>query len=215
MRTRVLLVDDDRELCKALNFTLRKREDVVLVGCAYTGRDALQLARLKKPHVVLMDYRLPDMSGADATRLILQTQPSVKVVALTGYSDEPSLLAILQSGAVGYINKILVFKELPAAIRSVTRGDMHFPDYVQRVMVKHLQLADPASQSAAWERLSPREAEVLRLVGRDLPMKEIAGQLHITVRTLETHKQRVKHKLGNPSKEELLRIARSLSSPDR
>ncbi len=201
MPIRVLLVDDHQIVRDGLRSLLAKQIDIEVVGEAENGRESLQKARELKPDVVVMDIGMRELNGIDATRQLLAESPETKVVALSMHSDRRYISEMLAAGACGYLLKDSAFDELTAAIRTVAEGRTFvsqgiagtvIDDYVRR-------LASGGSEervSPGGRALSPREREVLQLIAEGASTKEAAARLHLSVKTVETHRRQIMDKLG-------------------
>ena len=195
---RVLLVDDDHLMRAGLAAVLSTDETIEVVGEAGQGRQALPQTRELKPHVVLMDVRMPDLDGISATREVLSASPDVKVVILTTFEDDEYLFGALSAGASGFLLKRTTPEELIAAIHTVAAGDALLSPAVTRTVIDRAA-RQPAADRAAREKLeqlTPRERDVLALVARGLSNAEIAGELVIEESTVKTHVKHVLNKLG-------------------
>ena len=205
---RVLLVDDHQLLTGSLSQILKNEPDIEVVGVAGTVADAKQLAR-DRLDVVLMDYRLPDGTGADATRAIKARWPGARIVMLTALNDDETILESIQAGADGYLTKDKAVEEVVSAVRSAHAGETLLPRAVimgiaQRVAAARDRGADRRQQ---MEPLTPRELEVLRALTDGLSTPEICDQLFIAPNTLRTHVQNIMGKLRVHSKLEAVAFA--------
>ena len=185
----VLLVDDHQMVRAGLATLLAATDDIVVVGQAGDGSEAVGVAAETNPAVVLMDLSMPVLVGVEATRQILAHQPEVKVVVLTSFSDHGRVSEALASGAVGYLLKDCDPAELLAAVRSAAAGHVPLDPRVARVLL-------PSGQSRPEDNMSPREVEVLRLVAKGLANKQIGRRLGISERTVKAHLGRVFRALG-------------------
>jgi two-component system, NarL family, response regulator NreC len=177
-----------------------------VVGEAATGTEAIQRARELKPDVVVMDLSMPVLDGAAATERIRSECPDVKVIALTAHDDRAHLTRLMQAGAAGYVLKRCAADELVRAIRTVAGGARYVDPTLAGSLLRSSRPshADPA---AAANPLSDREEEVLRRIAWGESNKEIAGQLGISTKTVETYKARITDKLGLRSRTEMVRYA--------
>jgi DNA-binding NarL/FixJ family response regulator len=206
MSTRLLLVDDHRIIRQGLRALLAATPGMEVVGEAGDGRTAPQLAQRLKPDVVVMDISLPELNGIDATRQLRAAVPTVKVIALSMHSDERYVAGMLRAGAAGYLIKDGAFEELARAIRAVLAGATYLSPRITGVVVDgcmRLPAAVPGERAA----LTEREREVLQLVAEGRSTKEIAGSLHVSVKTVETHRQHIMERLGLTSVAELTKYA--------
>lgn len=195
MPTRVLLVDDHRIIREGLRMCLAKHDDMEVVGDAADGRTAVRMAKDLKPDVVVMDVAMPDLNGLEATRQICQILLDVKVLALSMHADARRVSEMLKAGAAGYLLKDCAFEDLVEAIRTVLRGDTYLAPSVANVVVFNYIHETGADEPSAFAVLTPREREVLQLMAEGYGTKEIAMGLHVSVKTVETHRKHVMDKL--------------------
>jgi DNA-binding NarL/FixJ family response regulator len=202
----ILLADDHQILRAGLRALLEKEEGMEVVGEANDGRTAVRLAAKLKPAVVLIDITMPDLNGIEATRQILAAVPTAKVIALTMHSDKRYVGEMLKAGAVGYLLKDLAFEEVTRAIRAVVDGQVYLSRGVVGVVVddyvRHLAGAETDSSG-----LTPREREILQLIAEGRSTKEAAALLHVSVKTIETHRHQIMEKLDIHSVAELTKYA--------
>lgn len=210
---RLVIVDDHQLVRSGLRKLLEAAEDITVEDEAGTAYDAVRLARLHKPDVILLDVVMPGGSGLDAIPEILAAAPEAKVLALSMEDDPSYVRQAFAAGASGYVLKEAADDELLAAVREVAEGG----SYVDHQLGARLAAAD-ASAAAAQEvdPLSDREREVLRLLALGHTNQEISKLLFISVRTAETHRARIMQKLGLETRAELVRhaIRRGLLAED-
>jgi two-component system response regulator NreC len=201
---RLLIVDDHQLVRSGLRRLLEAEEDFEVEDEAGTAYDAVRLARLHKPDVILLDVVMPDGNGIDAIPEIIEASPETKVLTLSMQDDPSYVRHAFAAGAKGYVLKEAADDELIAAIREVAKGG----NYVDHQLGSRLAAYD-ASAMAAKEAdpLSDREREVLRLLALGYTNQEIAKQLYISVRTAETHRARIMQKLRLTTRAELVRVA--------
>jgi two-component system response regulator NreC len=220
-KTRLLVVDDHPVVRAGLRTLLSAQEDMEIVGEADDGRAAIELAIELEPDVVVMDITMKGVGGVEATQEISKRLPHVKVLVLTMHENEEYLRQMLEAGATGYVLKQAVDTELVVAIRAVQRGEVFLYSSFSRVLLGGLMQPDEADASSSkvdsYERLSQREREVLRLVALGHTNQEIADQLYLSVKTVETYRARVMDKLELQSRSALVRYAlqRGLLDNDR
>jgi DNA-binding NarL/FixJ family response regulator len=191
---RVVLADDHALVRAGMRSLLNGMSRVEVVGEAASGEEALDLAAREKPDVVLMDIAMKGISGLEAAVRMRERQPEVRVVILSMHAGEEYVLQALRAGAVGYLLKDAATGELELAIRSVMRGDSWFSPAVSRQVVEgYVQRV--GGESAA-EVLTARQREVLRLVAGGKSTKEIAFDLNLSVKTVETHRAQIMERLG-------------------
>lgn len=190
---RVLVVDDHFVVRKGVCALLADAEGIRVAGEAADGREAITQAALLRPQVILMDLKLPELSGVEAIRAILADQPEVGIIVLTGYGVEAQVLAAVEAGALGYLTKTAEREQLLTAIRRVAVGEPYIPAGLTRQLLGHLH---SGSAGAVTEPLTEREAEVLRLLARGRSNQKIAEELGIAEITVRTHVSHVLGKLG-------------------
>ncbi len=220
---RVLLADDHDILRDGLKALLGMASDVEVVGEARTGSEAVAVAARLRPEVVLMDISMPELDGVEACRRIRQQAPEARVLFLTMHESEEYFFRALQAGAAGYIVKRTAAADLLAAVRAVARGESFLSpslahalvtDYAERGSRASAATAEAASDS--YESLTSREREVLQLVGEGNTNQEIAVRLHISIKTVQSHRAAVMEKLGLRDVTHLVRYAvrRGLVDPE-
>lgn len=197
-KIRVLIVDDHRVFADALAITLNLEPDLDVVGVASDAASAVAAANDKGPEVIIMDYRLPDRTGADAAEEILQFRPSTKVIVLTSYSDEAVLLNSMLAGVSGFMSKTEAAVDVANAVRAAHAGEMRLPPGVLRRLLT--KLSEGKARDRASERLSTRELDVLRLMAQGKDSAAIGEDLSLSRNTVRTHVQNILGKLGVHSK---------------
>jgi DNA-binding NarL/FixJ family response regulator len=204
---RVLLVDDHQLLTGSLSQVLAREPDIEVAGVAGSVADAKNLSR-ERIDVVLMDYRLPDGTGAEATRSIKSRWPGARVVMLTALADDETVLESIQAGADGYLTKDKALEEVVEAVRQAHAGETLLPRAVIMGIAQRVAAArDRGVERRQIEPLTPRELEVLRALTEGLSTPEICDQLFIAPNTLRTHVQNIMGKLRVHSKLEAVAFA--------
>jgi DNA-binding NarL/FixJ family response regulator len=213
---RVVIADDQPVVRDGLAMLLGLLDDVEIVATAADGIEAVERARSQRPDIVLMDLRMPRLEGAEATRQILAAVPDTRVLVLTTYADDDYLFPALQAGARGYLTKDATAEEIEHAIRALIAGDTHLDPAVQARLVTAVldqapqTLADepvPASRPDLPDELTPREAEVLKLIAAGLSNSEIADELVLSNATIKTHINRIFYKTGARDRAQAVRYA--------
>jgi DNA-binding NarL/FixJ family response regulator len=203
---RILVVDDHEVVRRGLKSILETHPGWTVVGEAASGREAVEKAGTLKPQVIILDMSMPGLNGLEATRGILKAQPHAQVLVLTQHDSEQLVRAFLQAGAQGYLVKSDAARELLPAVESLQEGRPFFTSKVARMVldgyIKGLE-AEEGTRSA----LTPSERQIVQLLAEGNTNKEIAGQLNLAVKTVETHRAHIMRKLGIHSVSELVRYA--------
>jgi DNA-binding NarL/FixJ family response regulator len=193
---RVLICDDHALFRRGLTMVLETEDDIEVVAEAEDGAEAVTKADEMIPDVVLMDVRMPRMSGISATRLIAQALPATRILMLTVSDDEEDLYEAVKAGATGYLLKEISIEEVASAIRSVMTGQsLISPSMASKLLSEFNNLAKQAEQRANVPRLTDRELQVLRLVAQGLSNREVAEQLEISENTVKNHVRNILEKL--------------------
>lgn len=194
----VLLVDDHKIMRDGIKAILGRAEDFRVVGESETGTDAVVFVKTHKPDLVLMDIGLPGLNGVETTAEILRHHPECRVVILSMYDDEHSVVSAIRSGARAFILKRASDTDLVDALRIVARGGSYLSPQVSDRLLTRIQKGDLESKpaTAALELLSPRELQVLRLVAEGKTSKEIAVMLDLREQTVRSYRKTMMKKLG-------------------
>jgi DNA-binding NarL/FixJ family response regulator len=213
--TTVLLVDDHTVLRSGLRLILDTQTDITVVGEAGNGFEAISLAEALHPGVILLDLTMPGISGLEALVALRKASPDSRVLVLTMHDDESYLHRALKLGAAGYILKKAADVELLSAVRAVARGEVYVHSAMLRDLLDGVVSASSSAEKSegeceAWEYLSRREQQVLRLVALGHTNAEIGAQLALSVKTIETYRARGMKKLGLRSRATLVRYALQL-----
>lgn len=203
---RIVLVEDHHLMRQGLAALLTGREDVLVVGEAANGLDALALVDKTKPQLVLMDLSMPTMNGLEATRQIKQRYPRIHVLVLSMYNDPVFVARALQAGASGYVLKESMLEELTLAIRSVAEGGIFLSPLVAAPIVQEYLRASPEMLDDPYAQLTMREREVLQLLAEGNSTPQIAKILNVSLPTVRTHQANLKQKLGLTKRAELVRF---------
>lgn len=205
----ILIADDHKLVREGIQSMLSEVADVQIVGLAASGEEAINLARVKPPDVVLMDIIMPGMNGIEASRWIKENDEHVRVIILTMEISKDYVSAAIKSGVDGYLPKDIGKDVLVEAIQSVHRGERYFNDAIKKLIFEDFYSAEKLKnpRKTLPNQLTKRENEVLALVASGKANKEIAEQLFISVKTVETHKTHILIKLGLNNNSELIRYA--------
>lgn len=204
---RIVLADDHPIVRDGLRRLVNQQADMRVVGEADTGEAACQTARLLLPDVLVTDLSMPGLSGHDVAARVRRDSPTVKVLVLTVHEERTYLTQLLRAGASGYVLKRAAPAELVRAIRTVAEGGTYIDPALAGTVVEGYLDAEKAALREAEDLLSDREREVLVSIARGFSNKEIAGNLGLSVKTIETYKARVADKLGLHSRVEIVRYA--------
>ena len=216
MSLRILLADDHEIVLEGLSALIEKEAGMEVVGAVRDGREAVRMARERAPDVVLMDVGMPGLSGVEATRQITSELPAVKVLCLSMHAERRYVSAVIEAGAAGYLLKDCALEELSRALRQVAAGGSYLSPAVAATVLDdyaaHLGGGAPEASP-----LSSREREVLQLLAEGRPTREIAERLHLSVKTVGSHRDRIMKKLGVHSIAGLTKYAirHGLTSSDR
>ena len=195
MNCRILLADDHKIVRDGLRALIGKETGMAVIAEAATGRQALALSRKLTPDIVIMDVSMPDLNGMDATRQIVEEVPSVKVIALSMHSQKQFVEGMLKAGVSGYLLKDSAFEELIVAVRTVMSGRLYLSPDITDIVVGGYIGASKGGQTENPKGLTVREREVLQLIAEGHSVKEIAQKLHISIKTVESHRSNVMNKL--------------------
>ena len=207
MSIRILLADDHKITRQGLRSLLDKQSDMEVVAEAEEGRTTVRLVRELLPDVVIMDVSMPDLNGMEAARQITREFGNVRIVALSMHSDSLFVTEMLKSGASGYLLKDCAFEELARAIRAVVAGKTYLSPSISGVVVDDYLHRLSKADFSGLDILTSREREVLQLLAEGKSTKQIALKLHISVKTVETHRRQIMNKLDIHTVAELTKYA--------
>ena len=207
MSTKILLADDHKITREGLRSLIEKQSDMKVVAEAEDGHMAVVMVRKVFPDVVIMDVSMPDLNGIEATQKIVSECPNAKVIALSMHSDALFVTEMLRSGASGYLLKDCAFEELTRAIRTVVAGKTYLSPAISDVVVDGYLHRLSEDDSGDSDVLTHREREVLQMLAEGKSTKRIALKLHISAKTVETHRRQIMQKLDIYSVAELTKYA--------
>ncbi len=207
-KIRIIVVDDHPILRRGLQMILKAQADMQVVGEAGSVDEAMVLARELKPDVVILDLSLPDRSGVELISDIRVQCPGAKVLVLTIHDDESYIRKVLSEGGSGYLLKNAVDEELVLAVRAVARGEMVLDPSLTRELLLELMCGSrPKPAKAEEDLLSDRQREILAMIAQGYTDRQISEKIHISIKTVESHKARIKEKLNVAHRSELVQYA--------
>jgi DNA-binding NarL/FixJ family response regulator len=207
-KSRTIVVEDHPVLCDGLMQLVRSQPDLTCISSADNTLDAKRLVEQYKPDLMLLDLRLKGGDSLDLIKSLRVEHPHVKVLVLSQFDELIYAERALRAGASGYIMKENAADEVLRAVRKVLAGELYFSEKVAAAVVQRSLREKPGASHVGLESLSDRELEVFQLIGASYRTQEIAEQFHLSPRTVETHREKIKYKLGLHSAAELKQFAR-------
>jgi DNA-binding NarL/FixJ family response regulator len=207
-KIKLLLVDDHALVREGIRSSLVRYPSIKVVGEAGNGKEAVRMSHQLCPDIVLMDINMPEMSGVEATPLIRKQCPNTKIIILTVHDTKEYVSRLLRMGANGYVRKDTSPEELVRAIEAVARGEAFFSPSVSKLLLQDYVEAAEKPSDEGHESISEREQQVLKMISEGKTSKEVAAELNISTRTVETYRVRLKRKLEARNVAELLKRAR-------
>ena len=196
MKVRILLADDHQIMREGLKALLGKRSSIEVIAEAENGIEALNIARQERPDVIVMDIAMPDINGIEVTCQLKLELADIKIIALSMHSDRRFVSEILKAGASAYVLKHAAFEDLEKAIKAVMMNRTFLSADILEAVVNDYVSQLSSSEYEAYRQLSDRERQVLQLLAEGNSTKEIAFKLHVSVKTIESHRQNIMNKLG-------------------
>jgi len=205
---RVMLADDHAVVRAGLKSVIASARDMVIVGEASTGREAVTLAQELKPDIIVMDLSMPELDGTAATREIVAGDSGSRVLILTMHAEDQYLVPVIEAGASGFLVKTDADRELVNAIRAVAHGDVYVRPTAARFLAKKLTTKDShETEREQFEKLTARERSVLQMIGQGYSAPEIGARLFISPKTVDTYKQRIHEKLNLSHRSQYVQFA--------
>jgi len=206
-KIRVLLADDHAFVRESIRQFLEKESDLEVVGEAADGEQMVALAGKLKPDVIIADVAMPKLDGIEATKQIKELHPSIAILILTAYDFDQYVFTLLEAGATGYLLKDICSQELISGIYAIHKGDSVLHPSVARKITQRFRNSNKSQEMHSFEFLTDREMDVLRLAAQGKGNKEIADELTLSVRTIESHIGHIFSKLGVNSRTEAVILA--------
>lgn len=207
MSISVIIADDHKIIRDGLKILLNKEIDIEVVGEAENGREAVRITSEKRPDIVIMDIGMPIMNGIEATRQIVKEIPDTKIITLSMHYDKQYVKGMFASGAKSYLLKDCAGEELAIAIRTVYEGNTYISQDITNTVIEGYADIQDVSNSRIKTELTNREKEILQLLTEGLSTKQIAGELYISVKTVEAHRANIMGKLNIHNLPELTKYA--------
>ncbi len=207
-KAKILIVDDHRVVIEGIKSALQEHPEFEVVGEAVDGLQAVESARSLGPEIVIMDISMPNLSGIEATRQIKEFDPEIRIVIYSMYSDKEFVIDLFKAGISAYVLKDDPLADLILALEAVKGGGTYFSTMAPTVLLRHMEELEEKTESTdSYDTLSQREQEVFQLLAEGKSIKEIAGELFISPKTVESHKYNIMEKLQAASVVDLTRIA--------
>ena len=206
-KTKILIADDHRVVVEGIRSALKEHPEFEVVGEAFDGRQAVELAKSLKPDIVILDISMPKLSGVEAAKEIKKLSPDIRIVVFSMHTDKQYVIDLFRAGISAYVLKQDPMSDLILALKSVQGGGTYFSTFAPTVLLRHMEdLAKSGDTKDGFETLSLREREVFSLLADGRPTKKIAGELFISPKTVESHKYNIMHKLKCRTMADLTKI---------
>lgn len=207
MSIRIILADDHKIVRDGLRSLIEKEDGMEIVGEVENGITAVLLAVKLSPQVILMDIAMPELNGIEATRQVIAAVPQCKVIALSMHADKRYVTEMLKAGASGYLLKDCAYEELIRAIHAVLANKTYLSPSISEIVIGEYLQQLQKNDGSAFSVLTAKEREVLQLLAEGISTAHIAAKLHLSVKTIETHRQHIMGKLKIRSVAELTKYA--------
>lgn len=208
-RIKILIVDDHQLIINGIKVMIESVEDFQIIGECNDGNSAVELVNKLQPNVIIMDISMPGISGIEATKLILKNNPEIKILALTQHEESEYVLQLLNAGGFGYLLKNSRKEEFIEAIYSVSKGVKYFSKKISNLLLNNLLETNATENSTVRTKitLTKREREITQKIAEEMSNQQIAEQLNISLRTVETHRRNIMQKLNVKNAVSLVRYA--------
>jgi DNA-binding NarL/FixJ family response regulator len=207
-KAKILIVDDHRVVIEGIKSALQEHPEFEAVGDAVDGLQAVEFAKSLGPDIVIMDVSMPDLNGIEATKQIRQFNPEIRIVIYTMYSDKELVIDLFRAGISAYVLKDDPLSDLILALKAVKGGGTYFSTKAPTILLRHMEELEEKTESAdSYDSLSQRERGVFQLLAEGKGIREIADELFISPKTVESHKYNIMEKLQAASVVDLTKIA--------
>jgi len=207
-KTKLLIVDDHRVVIEGIKSSLQEHPEFEVVGEAVDGLEAVEFVKSSRPDIVIMDISMPNLNGVEATRQIKEFDSEIGIVIYTMYSDKEFVIDLFKAGISAYVLKDDPLADLILALKAVEGGGTYFSTMTPTILLRHMEeLEEKTTEEDPFDTLSQREKEVFLLLAEGKSIKEIAGELFISPKTVESHKYNIMEKLQTTSIVDLTKIA--------
>ncbi len=207
-KTKILIVDDHRVVIEGIKSALQEHPEFKVVGEAVDGLEAVEFTKSLEPNIVIMDISMPNLSGIEATRQIKGLNPEIQIVIYTMHSDKEFVIDLFKAGISAYVLKEDPLSDLILALKAVEGGGTYFSTMAPTILARHMEeMEEKTTSKNSFDTLSQREIEVFQLLAEGKRIKEIAKQLFISPKTVESHKYNIMEKLQAASVIDLTKIA--------
>lgn len=207
-KTKILIADDHRVVIEGIKSALQEHPEFKVAGEAVDGLEAVEFAKSLEPNIVIMDISMPNLSGIEATRQIKGLNPGIQILIYTMHSDKEFVIDLFKAGISAYVLKDDPLSDLILALKAVEGGGTYFSTMAPTILARHMEEMEEKSTSKnSFDTLSQREVEVFQLLAEGKRIKEIAKQLFISPKTVESHKYNIMEKLQAASVIDLTKIA--------
>ncbi len=207
MKTKILLADDHQIIRDGLKALIQKEPQFEVIAEAKNGKSTVDLAKKLNPDVVVIDVSMPGLNGMEATIELLEHNPDIKVIALSVHSEKEYVSGMLQAGASAYLLKDSAFRELAEAIQTVTQNQTYISPKIAGTLIQDYREKLKSEDTSVFNILTKREREILQLLAEGKTVKQIAGELFLSVKTIESHRQNIMNKLDIYSIPDLVKYA--------
>ncbi len=207
MAIKIIIVEDHPLMQKGMEMTLNAEMDMEVVGMASSGEEALSLVDKIRPDLAVVDISLPGISGLELIRQLRMRNDALRILVVSRHEEELFAERAVRAGAQGYIMKMDAGEQVADAVRKIANGGIYLSEKISSRLLLNLAGGGDAREKSPYELLSDRELAVFRMIGQGRPTKEIAGRMHISSKTVDTYKARIREKLNIPDGARLLQQA--------